>query len=165
MYAKRLSLASSNSDYPSSLSTLHGCALGLTNSPRSMATPSTPSSGRLREQRQKLRPELREVRSSASIRSETVSRPSLERSNATTRNGTPKPKIPRKRPPMIENWEEELARKVNDVNIGSKSDTPRGDQARKDAEWEQQGMWEAQQASEGQAEDRTRREAGRDIGE
>lgn len=166
MYANRLSSVSSSSDYPSSMSTLRDSALGLTNSPRSLAEPSSPGSSRPRAHKQRSRANLRESRSSSSLlaASEPLNK-HLERSNASASN-TPKPKITRKPPPRpsAEDWEAELVQNAKRLHIQSPPEDLREEQRRKDAEWEQSGMWEAQLNSARQAEDRTRREAGRDIG-
>lgn len=225
MYANRFSQASSNSDYPSSLSTFRYSALGLTDSPlivmATQFTPSTPSSSLyhqpIRERKTPSRRDLKQAISTSSLRPipessskrDTSPRPpssgpptpakqpfnisskGLERANATSLpksrpasvNAARAPnqnKIHRKPPPadtarsgeaMADQWEAELIQGAKNLRVDDR-DTPSGpskeklreEQRKKDAEWENGGMWENQQNAAREAEDRTRREAGRSIG-
>lgn len=68
-------------------------------------------------------------------------------------------------------WEAELVRGARNLRVEDQPIAPkaskeqlREEQRKKDAEWEKSGMWENQENAARDAEDRTRREAGRSIG-
>jgi hypothetical protein len=73
---------------------------------------------------------------------------------------------------MAEDWEAELISNAKDLRLAPmqqrqdpRRDTGREAKRQQDSEWERSGMWDAQQNPAREAEDRTRREADRAIGE
>lgn len=217
MYASRLSMVSSHSDYPSDLSSnrsisLKQSMLGLTESPlpRSspavQSAPSTPGSlappSRVRETRARPRSNLRQSHSAISLSDAARSTRQIV---ATQSAASPAPafaspaqastalrvapssgskverEIHRKPVPTpqseplvkqadqasaVDEWEEELLRGTNRLQLHEESSVERlrEEQRKKDAEWERSGVWEREQNAAREAEDRTRRDAGREIG-
>lgn len=70
---------------------------------------------------------------------------------------------------IAEEWEAELVRDAKKLQLQprprSRPSNTNLKSVREDVEWERSGMWETQRDVARQAEDRTRREAGREIGE
>ena len=71
---------------------------------------------------------------------------------------------------MAQDWDAELARDAGRLNLGPPKTKPsmsqlRDEQRKKDMEWERSGLWQAEKDTAREAEERTRRDAGREIGE
>lgn len=201
MYASRLSTVSSNSDYPSDLSSITSTSLkhsmlGLTDSPVSQGVRSAPTSPgglvppRPRQREKRSQSNLRESHSAASLRTvderRAVPREATKRASARDLTQSPSPaaspsvrKIHRKpapsrsEPAIADDWEAELVRNAQRIQLSDRPVPPpkaseeqlREEQRKKDAEWERSGMWEIDQNAAREAEDRTRRDVGRAVGE
>jgi hypothetical protein len=63
---------------------------------------------------------------------------------------------------MAEDWEAELVKNARRLHIGAGG--VENDRRVKDKEWERSGAWDTRDLAR-EAEDRTRRDAGREIGE
>ena len=222
MYASRLSMVSSNSDYPSDLSSVPSISfkhsmLGLTESPLSRSSPavqsapSTPASlaqpSRGRDRGKRSQSTLHQSQSVASLAEAARSlgpvpanHPEVRRHAAVISGSTTgadshvasrsssqaERKIHRKPVPLSEPrpnikqaakaksgiWEEELVRSAERLRLDDRAPSQhlaglerlREHQRKTDAEWERNGLWDKEQSAAREAEDRTRREAGREIG-
>ena len=134
------------------MSSFQHSVLGLCESPRTMAAPSTPGS-------------LSASRSRTNLRGTRPLQPNAETLKQSGDSRSLGPKSRRKAPPQLtDDWESMLVQNANRLHLETPLQ-PREEQRQKDAEWEQRGMWKAQQDAARAAEDRTRREMGRDIGE